>query len=116
QWLMALSLLTLAWHGYCTWSVRKSHEAPLLPMIIFMFWLSYGIDLFWGDRVKKTLFAQQADVISINTLTDSMLLVLFGVLMIYAGSKLNLAKIWLPRRVPDIPESSSKWAYLRVLL
>src|SRR5436190_23986064 len=47
QWLMALSLLTLAWHGYCTWSVRKSHEAPLLPMIIFMFWLSYGIDLIW---------------------------------------------------------------------
>lgn len=111
----SLVLLLFAWGGYCKWRRQKDCQIPLLAMVTFMFWLYYGLALFWGDRNKVGLYGRGAEF-SDSALTWSMLLVVVGATMTWLGASLGIGKTLIPKSVPDIPTDLRKWNYLRLLL
>src|SRR6266700_4227427 len=50
QGLASYLLLLFAWWSYRDWKKGRSPGLPLFSFMTMMYWVFFGVSLFWGDR------------------------------------------------------------------
>ena len=79
-----------------------------------MFWLSYGLPLFWGKHEIGGVFRRRS--LTEEAITYSLYLAIEGVICLWLGMRAAGRLHWMPKIRADISESPSRWTYLRIVL
>jgi hypothetical protein len=109
----AWALLCFPCIGYLSWKRQKRYTASLFAFVSGMYWLYYGVALFYGQRTAPTI---QYHLLSNDAITQSMLMAVLGVACLWAGMQTPIGRFGVPKRVPDIPSAPSRWNYIRIML
>jgi len=110
----AFALFAIPWFAYCRWQDSDKHDFPLFPMVGGMYFVSYALPLFWGERSMQTFVGTR--VFSAESLQQSMTLVLLGVVSLWAGMEVGVGrKLGLRTRI-EVSSQSYVWNYLRIVL
>jgi len=113
---IAFFLMLIPWHSYRQWRLRHHEELPFFAMIAFMYWLYYALQLFWGNLavdVGDSYFGRNVDPAKIR---DALFMVLLGVASLWLGMKSPLARLIIPRRLPQLTVNPTRWNYVRAIL
>lgn len=116
QWVLAFGLLFLPWQAYLNWRRRGQPELPLFGMIAFMYFLYYGVPLFWGDLSITTDFAPRGQQVSDAGITEALALALMGVGCLNLGMRVGLGRHFTPRNLEVLGLKRGRLAYVRIVL
>jgi hypothetical protein len=108
------ALFAIPWFAYCRWQDSDQHNFPLFPMVAGMYFISYALPLFWGERSMQTFVGTR--VFSAESLQQPMNLVLLGVLSLWAGMEIGLGRKLGLRTQIEVSSQSYVWNYLRIVL
>lgn len=99
QALLSLLLLQIAWGAWIAWKAKPAAEKhfPIFACIAGMFWLAYGVPLFWS-RAESWRFS--GGFVTPQGIVRAQLLALLGVASIYAGMHLGAGRRL--RRMPTL--------------
>lgn len=91
QAILSLLLLQIAWVSWVSWKARPPAEKdfPLFAMIAGMFWLAYGLPIFWS-REDSWRFA--GGFVSRDGIVRAQLLALLGIVSLYFGMRLGVGR------------------------
>jgi hypothetical protein len=109
----ALLLCWIPWAAYRNWLRGDRKKIPLFALVSAMFWLSYGLPLFWGEHEITGVFGRRT--LTEEAITDSLFLAIAGVMCLWLGMRAAGRFRWMPKRGADISESPSRWNYLRMV-
>ena len=112
----AFFLMMVPWHSYRQWRTQHNEELPFFAMFAFMYWLYYGLQLFWGDLaidVGESFFGRSVDPSNIR---DALVMVLLGVTCLWLGMRSPFARLILQRRQPQLEVNETRWNYVRAVL
>jgi hypothetical protein len=112
----AFFLVLIPWHSYRQWRLRHQEELPFFAMIAFMYWLYYALQLFWGNLavdLGNSFFGRNVDPAKIR---DALFMVLLGVASLWLGMRSPLARLVIPRRLPQLTVNPARWNYVRAIL
>ena len=110
----AFALFAIPWFAYCRWQDSDKHDFPLFPMVGGMYFVSYALPLFWGERSMQTFVGTR--VFSAESLQQPMTLVLLGVVSLWAGMEVGVGRRFGLRTQIDVSSQSYVWNYLRIVL
>lgn len=110
QGIAAFLLLLFAWWSYWRWRQSGHRGLPLLSGVMAMYWLYFGLQLFWGDR-KAPDWRHIGRTVGDAAISETMLLVLCGVFCLWLGSISKLGRRVAPRGLPEI---SFSWKAMTV--
>ena len=116
QWALALGLLFLPWQSYLDWRERGRPELPLFAMIAFMYFLYYGVPLFWGDLLITTDFAPRGQEVSREGVTEALALAFAGAACLGLGTKIGLGRRLTPRNLEFVALKPGRLSYVRFIL
>lgn len=112
--LAALILCWIPWASYEKWYRGSRQDLPLFSLVAAMYWVAYAVPLFWSRHTIGLVNGNRR--LSEQAITQSMYLVVSGVLALWAGMKMTAR--W--RRVTfirvDVPQNPWRWQYLRIVL
>jgi len=113
--LLAAGLIYIPWHSYLQWVQRGEERIPVFAMVSFVYWVYYGLPLFWGDRIISDIYSPTGRELAESSILKAEIMAILGVLCMWVGFKFNPLRIV---RVPRItlPLSGFRWNYLRALL
>lgn len=80
-----------------------------------MYWLYYALPLFWGDRLISDVYVPIGREIPDEALTQSLTLVLLGVLSLWVGMNSKLGGLLSPKMMPQLA-LDSRLNYVRSIL
>lgn len=106
-------LLCIPWHSFCTWRETNTKRLPLFSMLSFIHWLYFVLPLFWGNLVSLGIEERPLEQTSV---TNTMIMVVIGIAMIWIGMRSNIGKVLTPRKIPDVSLKQSGRTYIRILL
>ena len=110
----AFLLLLAAWWSYWNWRSTGFRGLPLFAAVTAMYWLYFGIPLFYGDRRAldwKHPFRQVHE----DAVTETMLLVAFGLVFLWLGVSSKLGRRLAPRRLPEFSRAHWVKPYLQAV-
>ncbi|HKO60328.1 MAG TPA: hypothetical protein VJV03_04135 [Pyrinomonadaceae bacterium] len=116
QWVLAFGLMFLTWWAYLDWRERGRPELPMFAMISFMYFLYYGIPLFWGDLMITTDFAPRGQEVSGEGVTEALALAFAGVACLGLGTKMGLGRRLTPRNLEFVALKRGRMSYVRFVL
>jgi hypothetical protein len=108
-------LLCFPWGTYLSWKRQYRYEASLFAFVSAVYWLFYGVALFYGNRVSPAIWSG-GRLLSDQSITEAMLMAVLGVSCLWAGTQTPIGRFWIPKRIPDIPSDPARWNYIRVVL
>jgi hypothetical protein len=103
----------LPWTSYRNWYRGERKGIPLFALLAGMYWLAYVVPLFWGSHEVGLVSGRRP--LSERAITDSLYLVVTGVVALGAGFKLAARSRWLPAIRVDVAGTSEQWNYLRII-
>lgn len=111
QTVLSFMLLQIAWASWVSWKAkpRAEKDFPLFAIIAAMFWLAYGLPLFWNREESWRIggsFASSEGVIRAQVLA------LLGIVSLYIGMHLGVGRRL--RTVPtlDLRDTSTSPKYV----
>ena len=110
----AFLLLSAAWWSYAHWRRAVFRGLPLFAAVTAMYWLYFGVALFYGDRRAldwKHPFRQVGE----DAVTAAILMVLLGVFSLWLGMNSGLGRRAAPRRMPGLLPGMLTLRYLQAL-
>lgn len=107
-------LCWIPWAAYQQWSRGDRQDLPLFAMIATMYWLAYGLPLFWSDHGIGLVTGYR--VLSEEAITEALFVAVIGVASVWAGMKLVREWHWAPSIRLDVPDNPWRWFYLRLVL
>lgn len=110
----ALVLCWVPWASYQQWYRGSRQELPLFSLVAAMYWVAYAMPVFWSSHIIGLVTGNHR--LSTPAITQSMCLVVSGVLALWAGMKVASTWHWAPSTRLDIPQNPWRWNYLRVVL
>ena len=113
--LVSFTLLYIPWHAFVSWKRRGKDQLPVFSMVVFMYWLYYAVPVFWGDRLVSDIFDPIGHEIGHEQIIKSEVVVLLGVICLWAGFKIRVPEIVSSERL-KLPFSERRWYYLRTVL
>jgi hypothetical protein len=114
QLLAAFILCWVPWASYREWEQGERKEIPIFPMIALMYWLAYGVPLFWMSHDISLVTGEFH--LSSEAMTAAMYLGVVGIIAIWLGMKVARRWQWFPYFNVDVSKKSSRWQYLRLAL
>ena len=116
QVLLAFGLIFLPWQAYLSWRREGQPELPLFGMIALMYFLYYGVSLFWGDLTITTDFAPRGQEMPSEALTEALAMALFGVCCLGAGMRIGIGRSLTPRNLEALTLKPGRISYVRLVL
>jgi len=118
QVILAFCMLCVPWFGYLNWQQNRSHRIPIFAIVTAIYILYFALPLFWGSRTIPVYYAVELTA-SEDQITASLMLVLVGLLAIWAGLRIPLQS--LKTRIivnPNVPDKNGviSWNYVRLVL
>jgi hypothetical protein len=114
QVIAAFILSWIPWAAYQKWVRGTREKIPLFALISVVYWLAYAVPLFWlGHDIGLTSGRHQ---LSANAITQSLYLVVFGVVALGIGMAAAGRLRFMESFRPDIHRSPARWHYLRFIL
>ncbi len=97
QTVLSFALLQIAWASWVSWKAKPPAEKdfPLFAIIAGMFWLAYGLPLFWYQEESWRFGGSFA---SADGIMRAQILALLGILSLYFGMHLGVG-----RRLRNVP-------------
>ena len=97
QTVLSFALLQIAWASWVSWKAKPPAEKdfPLFAIIAGMFWLAYGLPLFWYQEESWRFGGSFA---SADGIMRAQILALLGILSLYVGMHLGVG-----RRLCNVP-------------
>jgi hypothetical protein len=112
--LAAFLLLMVAWWAYSDWRVKRQKNLPFFAMIALMYWLFYGVQVFWGDMVVAVNYLpKQLDQ---DRIRDAMIMAVVGVGCVWLGSRTHIGKALVPKGAREVRFKPSSLNYVRAVL
>jgi hypothetical protein len=110
EFLCAAVLLAAAWVPYCRWRTSVERNLPLFSILSFMYWVYYGLALFWGNRRGPAINRELSE----QSIEQAMLLVVLGVACLWIGKWTGFGHRLVSRKVLDIHlDRENTWSYIR---
>jgi len=110
----ALMLCWIPWASYQQWYRGSRQELPLFSLIAAMYWIAYGLPLFWSSHNIGLVSGNH--VLSESAIARAMYLVVIGVVAIWIGMRVLANWRWEPSFLVGIPQNPWRWNYLRIVL
>jgi hypothetical protein len=114
QLVASFLLLFFAWWSYWHWQQTGSRGLPLFAAITGMYWAYFGVPLFWGDRIVLD-WRHPGRLLTDASITQAMLLVIFGVVFLWLGMRSKLGRRAAPKHLPEISVKPSSVVYLQII-
>jgi hypothetical protein len=109
----AFMLGWLPWASYRNWYRGERKGIPLFALVAGMYWLAYGVPLFWASLEVRQVSGRRP--LSETAITVSLYLAVTGVVAIWAGIKLAARFRWVPAIRVDVSGTPDHWNYLRII-
>jgi len=116
DWLLAFTLLLIPWLSYQNWRRERREGLPVFAMIALMYWIYYGLQLFWGDRAIEVADWASGREAEPEKITEAVALTLLGVFTLWLGLKSRLGARLAPRRDIELSINPSRLSYVRLVL
>jgi hypothetical protein len=114
EFIAAFLLLLIAWWSYSDWRAKRQKNLPFFAMIAFMYWLFYGVQLFWGELIVAVNYLpKQLDP---DRIRDAMIMALVGVCCIWLGARTRFARALLPKSGREVTFKPTRLNYVRGVL
>jgi hypothetical protein len=105
-------LLALPFWLYSEWKRSGYQRLPLLAAITALYWLYFGLQLFWGTRLSM---ANRGRVVSEAAVTQTMLLVLLGMGFLLLGMKSCFGMRLAIHNLPALSSKALSVGYVQVV-
>jgi hypothetical protein len=112
---LSLTLLYIPWISFLRWKETRKCQVPLFAMISGMYWLYFGLALFWGDLLY-TQFGRRPQPMSEASITTIMVMVVVGVAAMLAGKRLTESSVSPPTFSLATSLTTSQWLYVEILV
>lgn len=111
QTALSFALLQIAWFSWVFWKAkpRAEKDFPLFAMIAGMFWLAYGLPVFWS-REESWRFA--GGFASSDGIARAQLLALLGIVSLYFGMRLGVGRRLRTTPTLDLRDTSAAPKYV----
>jgi hypothetical protein len=111
QTVLSFALLQIAWASWVSWKAKPPAEKdfPFFAIIAGMFWLAYGLPLFW-NREESWRFA--GGFASAGGILRAQLLALLGIVSLYFGMHLGFGRRLRHTPTLDLRDTSSSPKYV----
>ena len=110
QSIAAFVLLLLTWVSYRRWQRSERRGLPLFSAVAAMYWLYYGLQVFWGDR--RAIDWRTYREVSSAAVTQALLLVVLGMACLWYGIQSEFGRRLALKRFPELSTKSFTWIYL----
>jgi len=87
--LLAAGLIYIPWHSYLQWVKRGEERIPVFAMVSFVYWVYYGLPLFWGDRIISDIYSPTGRELAESSILKAEIMAILGVLCMWVGFKFN---------------------------
>jgi hypothetical protein len=102
--------------SYANWRRDRTRTLPVYAAVSGMYSLFFGLALFWLPPVSPSYLDRQA-LLPGEALTASLRMVLLGLVAVWIGMRVGLARRLINvRRLPDIPLSRLESPWIRILV
>jgi len=108
-WFMAV----VAVASYQAWK-RRPEGLPLFSGMVTAYWVFFGVQLFWGNR-RSPEWRSFGRLISDQAVTETMLLVVLGIIFLWLGTRSGFGKRLAPINFPQLNTSKTNMIYLKGL-
>lgn len=115
QMLFAFGLMFLPWQAYLDWRRAGRPELPLFAMIALMYFLYYGVTIFWGALTITTDTGSAQDV-SQGGLTQALVMAFFGVCCLRLGMRVRIGRNLTPHNLDMLALKPGRTSYVRLVL
>jgi hypothetical protein len=115
QSLAAFALLLMASWSYSNWQKASSPGLPLFAGVTAMYWLFFALQLYLGDR-RAIDWRMRYRAVSDAAITESMLLVVAGMIGLWFGIQSGIGRRLRPARLPELRSDTLSTRYLQGLL
>jgi hypothetical protein len=115
QGIAAFVLLLAPWWSYGQWQKSGNRGLPLFAGVAIMYWLYFDMQLFWGDRSVLD-WRHPGRQVGDTAITETMLLVVAGVISLWFGMASKLGRQMAPKRFPECSANASGIVYLQVVV
>lgn len=115
QTLLAFGLIFLPWQAYLSWRRYGRPELPLFGIVALMYFLYYGVTIFWG-ALTITTNTGQAQEVSSEGLTQSLALAFLGVCSMGLGMRVGIGRSLTPRNLEIVQLKPGRISYVRLVL
>jgi hypothetical protein len=115
QAVFSFVLLQIAWASWVSWKVKPPSEKdfPLFAIIAGMFWLAYGLPLFWSLADTWRIGGSFA---SADGIMRAQALALLGVASLYAGMHLGVGRRVRQTPTLDLRDTSASPKYVAAMM
>lgn len=110
----AYLLLLFAWWSYWHWQQTKSPGMPVFALAALYYWIYFVLELFLGSRSAPD-WRHRGRLLGDAAITETMLLVLFGIGFFWLGMRSKLGRAIKPKRIPDLPRKASTVMYVQAV-
>jgi hypothetical protein len=104
----AFLLLLFAWWSYWHWQRTGCRGLPLFSAMTAMYWLYFGLQVYWGDR-RAPDWRHAGRTVGDAAVTETMLMVLCGVVCLWLGTACGLGRRAALKRLPELSFSRRSW-------
>lgn len=115
QTCLAMVLAIVPWIAFLRWRQNPKHLLPLFALISAMYWLYFGVAMFWGDT-RFIIFGSKGSYIPESTITTVTLMAVVGVFAMLAGERVASAAISIPTFHMGSPKTSAQWLYIDLIV
>lgn len=115
QTLLAFALALIAWQSYVAWRKTSRDDFPLFSLISAMYFLYYGVPIFWGDS-NVMIDSDTYLHVPTEALTQGLILATAGVAALWLGIRTRIGSKHAPKRVFEITMRSTRMNYVRIVL
>lgn len=112
---LALLLAIVPWIAFLRWRQNPKHLLPLFALISGMYWLYFGVAMFWGDT-RFIIFGSKGSHIPESTITTVILMAVIGVFAMLAGTRVGSLTISIPTFTMGSPQTSAQWLYIDLIV
>ena len=111
QALLSFVLLQIAWASWVSWKAKPPSEKdfPVFAIIAGMFWLAYGLPLFWSQEESWRF---TGGYVSPEAVIRAQVLALLGIASLYLGMHLGVGRRLRNAPTLDLRDTSSSPKYV----
>ena len=115
QGAITVGLLAIPWASLRKWSSDQRSTVPLFALVSLMYWISFGLPLFWeqphilGSNLTQSILGPDA-------VTEALLMALLGVIVLWAGMSLGIGRRFALTRQPSLRHDLAGRVYLWALV
>jgi hypothetical protein len=111
QAILSFLLLQIAWGSWQSWKAKPTSEKdfPTFTLVASMFWLAYGLPLFWS--VEDT-WRFAGGFVSPDAIMRAQLLALLGIASLYFGMRLGVGRRLRTTPTLDLRDSTASPKYV----